>query len=363
MADKTSTTPCAGWRRARSRSADRARRAASADAASHPSVAALRERFGDACCTTRSWRATSTSCTSRRSASLEMLRWLRDDEAQRYDLLLDVTAVDYGGGRPLEVVYQLWSIPHRRALRLKATLPLTALEIDSVTGLWKTADWLEREAYDLFGIHFRGHPGPAPHHDAGQLRRGPPAAEGFPAARPLQPGGADAPRAGHGGGGLLHAGRAAVGGAAAAGRDARGGRAGRRRRRSGGGDRGHAGRPNDEDWSLGTSGSAAGGAPGPEGAGREHANRRVHGHADAGDGAGRPAARDAGAAAGHGAGAARRAHAHQHRAAAPGDARRAAAGAGAGRRDRRQVHAAHRLPALELREARRVPHSGTRSSR
>jgi NADH-quinone oxidoreductase subunit C len=55
-------------------------------------------------------------------------------------------------------VYQLWSIAHKRALRVKATLPLDALAIDSVTPIWQTADWLEREVFDLFGIHFRGHP-------------------------------------------------------------------------------------------------------------------------------------------------------------------------------------------------------------
>jgi len=88
----------------------------------------------------------------------EILRWLHDDPDQHYDHLADVTAVDYGGGRPLEVVYQLWSIPHRAALRVKCELPLDALEIDSVTGIWVGADWLEREVYDLFGITFAGHP-------------------------------------------------------------------------------------------------------------------------------------------------------------------------------------------------------------
>ena len=88
----------------------------------------------------------------------EILGWLHDDPDQHYDHLADVTAVDYGGGRPLQVVYQLWSIPHRAALRVKCELPLDALEIDSVTGIWVGADWLEREVYDLFGISFAGHP-------------------------------------------------------------------------------------------------------------------------------------------------------------------------------------------------------------
>jgi len=66
--------------------------------------------------------------------------------------------VDYGGGRPIQVIYQLWSTGHRRSLRVKAELPLDALEIDSVTGVWATANWLEREAFDMFGVNFIGHP-------------------------------------------------------------------------------------------------------------------------------------------------------------------------------------------------------------
>lgn len=90
--------------------------------------------------------------------SAEVLDWLRTDPGERFNLLVDVTGVDYGEGRPLEVVYQLWSIPHRKALRVKCELPLSRLTIDSVTRLWSAANWLEREVYDLFGIEFTGHP-------------------------------------------------------------------------------------------------------------------------------------------------------------------------------------------------------------
>jgi NADH-quinone oxidoreductase subunit C len=89
---------------------------------------------------------------------VEILRFLHDDPAQRFDFLADLTAVDYGGGRPIDVVYQLWSIPHRRALRVKAALSLDSLVIDSVSGIWHTADWLEREVWDMFGVRFEGHP-------------------------------------------------------------------------------------------------------------------------------------------------------------------------------------------------------------
>jgi NADH-quinone oxidoreductase subunit C len=129
-----------------------------ADAAAHPSVGALRARFGDAVLHhTMVGRQEHVVYVAAERAA-EILGWLKTDADQQYDLLLDLTAVDYGGGRPLEVLYQLVSIPHRRTLRLKVTLPLTSLEVESATGLWKTADWLEREAFDMFGIHFRGHP-------------------------------------------------------------------------------------------------------------------------------------------------------------------------------------------------------------
>ena len=88
----------------------------------------------------------------------EVLDWLRTGPGGRFNLLVDLTAVDYGDGRPLEVVYQLWSIPRRKALRVKCELPLSRLAITSVTPLWSAANWLEREVYDLFGIEFRGHP-------------------------------------------------------------------------------------------------------------------------------------------------------------------------------------------------------------
>lgn len=130
------------------------------DPEGHPSVAALVERFGDAVVRHRVSAGDQYVVWIDPARSVEVLGWLRDDPDHRYDLLADVTAVDYGGGRPIDVVYQLWSIPHRRALRLRCELPVDALEIDSVVPLWSTANWLEREVYDLFGVTFRGHPDP-----------------------------------------------------------------------------------------------------------------------------------------------------------------------------------------------------------
>ena len=88
----------------------------------------------------------------------EIMTWLKEDGAQAYDMMSDVTGVDYGGGRPVEVVYQMFSTTHGRALRIRCPIPLETMETDSVYDLWKSADWLEREVFDLFGITFNGHP-------------------------------------------------------------------------------------------------------------------------------------------------------------------------------------------------------------
>ena len=124
----------------------------------NPSVAALRERFPGAILGNQVTAGDEDVVYVDASRIVEVLRWLREDPGQHYDHLADVTAVDYGGGRPIEVVYQLWSIPRRAALRLKCELSLDALEVDSATAIWEGANWLEREVYDMYGVEFRGHP-------------------------------------------------------------------------------------------------------------------------------------------------------------------------------------------------------------
>jgi NADH-quinone oxidoreductase subunit C len=90
----------------------------------------------------------------------DVIRWLHDDPSQQYDFLSDVTAVEYRDAEaPIEVVWHLRSLPFRRFLRVKAEiLKGQPLEIDSVYDIYRSADWLERECFDMFGIRFRGHP-------------------------------------------------------------------------------------------------------------------------------------------------------------------------------------------------------------
>ncbi|MGI8498650.1 MAG: NADH-quinone oxidoreductase subunit C [Gemmatimonadaceae bacterium] len=125
----------------------------------NPAADALRARFASAVHQVDVvWGETSVYVDGNRI--LEIARWLHDDPGQRYDYLSDVTAVEHRDPeQPLEVVWHLRSLPYRRFLRLKARLIKgTPLEVDSVWPVYKGADWLERECYDMFGITFRGHP-------------------------------------------------------------------------------------------------------------------------------------------------------------------------------------------------------------
>ncbi len=124
----------------------------------HPSVDALRAEFGDAVLRHEMVAGDEHVVFIDAERVLEILGWLRDAPEHRYDFLQDLTAVDYGGGRSIQVVWQLWSTRSKLNLRVKAELPLEALEIDSVYHLWRASDWLEREVYDMFGVVFRGHP-------------------------------------------------------------------------------------------------------------------------------------------------------------------------------------------------------------
>jgi NADH-quinone oxidoreductase subunit C len=127
--------------------------------AANPSAAALQQRFGAAVGRVDVvWGETTVYVEPMRV--LEIVRWLHDDASQRYEYLSDVTAVEYRDPeRPIEVVWHLRSLAWRRFLRLKAELPKgKPMVVQSVWDVYKGADWLERECYDMFGIRFEGHP-------------------------------------------------------------------------------------------------------------------------------------------------------------------------------------------------------------
>ena len=93
-----------------------------------------------------------------RDSLLDIVQFLKD-EPYAYSMLLDLTCVDYKGQEPrFEMVYHLYSIRNTQRLRIKARLSGEDLQVDSLTPLWKNANWLEREVYDMFGVNFKGHP-------------------------------------------------------------------------------------------------------------------------------------------------------------------------------------------------------------
>jgi NADH-quinone oxidoreductase subunit C len=80
-------------------------------------------------------------------------------EPYAYTMLLDLTCVDYlGEDLRYEMVYHLFSLKNKDRVRIKVRLSEKDLKIHSLTSLWKNANWLEREVYDMFGVHFEGHP-------------------------------------------------------------------------------------------------------------------------------------------------------------------------------------------------------------
>ena len=89
---------------------------------------------------------------------LEVMEWLRDDEVTAFEYLMDLTAVDWTVRTPrFDVVYHLYSIPKNHKLTVKTGCPEDE-GVPSVSELWGTANWHERECYDLYGIEFLGHP-------------------------------------------------------------------------------------------------------------------------------------------------------------------------------------------------------------
>ena len=94
-----------------------------------------------------------------RSTLADGFRTLRDHPETRFDLLTDLTVVDYLGRIPrFEVVYQLYSVALNHRLRVKVPVPEDDPVVPTASGVWKSANWAEREAWDMFGVRFAGHP-------------------------------------------------------------------------------------------------------------------------------------------------------------------------------------------------------------
>jgi len=89
---------------------------------------------------------------------LEVCRLLKSDPNYRFDFLEDLTATDHLAENQIRIIYHLFSYQLRHELVIKVICDRAAPHVPSVDPVWKTANWLEREVYDLFGVAFDNHP-------------------------------------------------------------------------------------------------------------------------------------------------------------------------------------------------------------
>jgi NADH-quinone oxidoreductase subunit C len=117
----------------------------------------LRAEFPDLISEPKEFRGEITLWVSDAERIAEVCTFCKSEMA--FDFLVDVSSVDnYGEDPRFVVVYLLQGLGHRRHLRLKTAVGEEKGDLPTVTGVWRTADWHEREIYDMMGIRFRGHP-------------------------------------------------------------------------------------------------------------------------------------------------------------------------------------------------------------
>ena len=128
-----------------------------------PILQSLADQFGTALVETHEYRGDTTAVVER-GVVADVLRTCRDAPALGFDVLMDLTAVDYSkypgreDGPRFEVVYHLYSVTHNHRLRVKVRVDEDDAVVPTAVALWPIANWFEREVWDMFGIRFAGHP-------------------------------------------------------------------------------------------------------------------------------------------------------------------------------------------------------------
>jgi NADH-quinone oxidoreductase subunit C len=117
----------------------------------------LTDRFGQAVSPPAETR-TDPFCLVSADRIVQVCRFAREEPGLELDFLEDLTALDWPKRNVIEVVYHLFSFRHRHGIVLKVEADRSSPHVPSVEGVWKTANWFEREVYDLFGVTFTGHP-------------------------------------------------------------------------------------------------------------------------------------------------------------------------------------------------------------
>lgn len=125
----------------------------------------VKQQFEKDIVSTHAFRGDET-VVIRPEALLSVAKYLKENTDLAFNYLMDLTAVDYlfyAGGREqkdfrFEVVYHFYSLPKNHRLRVKVPVDEKDPQIDSLCPLWASANWFEREVWDMFGIKFKGHP-------------------------------------------------------------------------------------------------------------------------------------------------------------------------------------------------------------
>jgi len=121
-------------------------------------VKKLKEKFEPYIEEIKEWRGELT-IKVKKFKIFEICKFLHDDKDLDFDYLSNVCGVDYYPKKPrFEVVYHLYSIKKNHRVRIKVSVDESDLTVDSVTDIWGSANWHEREIYDMFGIKFLNHP-------------------------------------------------------------------------------------------------------------------------------------------------------------------------------------------------------------
>jgi NADH-quinone oxidoreductase subunit C len=117
----------------------------------------LRDRFGDAILLHETL-VDMLCITVRKEPICEILNFLRTEQELQYNFLTTLCGMHYPQNDQLGVVYHLQSFTNNHRIRIKTVLELADPKIQTITSIWPAANWMEREAYDFFGIQFEGHP-------------------------------------------------------------------------------------------------------------------------------------------------------------------------------------------------------------
>ena len=124
----------------------------------HPLLERIQQIYSDAIVTLAEWRG-DLAVTVIPGRPHEVAQFLHDDPGMDFDYIVHVSSVDWpDSDERFEVVWELYSIRRRQRIRLKTRVPESDSVVDSLTDIWKGADFMEREVFDMMGIRFRNHP-------------------------------------------------------------------------------------------------------------------------------------------------------------------------------------------------------------